>query len=101
MFIALFIAAALLFVFAIAVRFAGSTRILNFVEYEKVRDLSALHAWAGHRLLGLACITALLGALAFQWPALAIFWLIAFIVGVLVAVGFLVVGSGKFQGGTR
>jgi hypothetical protein len=49
----------------------------------------------------LAGTIALLAVLAFRWPALAIFWLIAFIVAVLVAVSVLVVGSDKFQDGTN
>ena len=95
--IGLFIAAALVFVFALAVAFAGAGRILNFVEYDKVGDARALHAWAGRRLFALAGVTAMLGGLAFRWPGLAIFFLIAFIAACLVFVSWLMVGAGRFQ----
>ena len=99
--VALFIAATLLFVFSLAVRFAGSNQILNFVEYGKVGDRPALHAWVGHRLLGLAAIAALLGVLAFRSPTIAISCLLAFVVAVVVVVSWLVVGAGRFQAGAN
>ncbi|MBL8298577.1 MAG: hypothetical protein JNN30_09550 [Rhodanobacteraceae bacterium] len=95
--IAIFIAAALLFFFSLAVRFAGSSQILNFVEYAKVRDRPALHAWVGHRLLGLSAISAVLGVVALRSPAIAIFCLLSFVVAVLVAVSWLTVGAGRFH----
>jgi hypothetical protein len=97
MFIGLFVAAALLGVFALAVRFAGTDRILNFVAYDRVADRAALHAWVGHRLLVLAAVAALLGVLAFRMPSLALLFVVGFIVATLVAVAWMVTGSGRFQ----
>ena len=67
------------------------------VEYAKVRDRPALHAWVGHRLLGLSAISAVLGVVALRSPAIAIFCLLAFVVAVLVAVSWLTVGAGRFH----
>jgi hypothetical protein len=95
--IGLFIAATILFFYALAVRFAGQGRILNFVDYPKIRDRAALHAWVGHRLLGLAVLTALLGVMSIYSPDLALLWLLAFIVSVLVVLSWLVAGTTRFH----
>ena len=95
--IGLFIAAALLCVFALAVRLSGSGRILNFVDYEAISDRFGLHIWVGNRLLGLAAITGLLGLFALFSPGAAIFFLLAFIAAVVAVLSWLVVGASAFQ----
>jgi hypothetical protein len=99
--IGLSVAATILFVYALAVRFAGQGRILNFVDYPKIRDRAALHAWVGHRLLGLAVLTALLGVVSFHSPDLALLWLLAFFVSVLVVLSWLVAGTTRFHSGAK
>lgn len=95
--IAIFIAIPILFVVALAVRFAGAAKILNVVEYSKVKDPVALHTWAGNRLLVLSLIVLLLGTASLQYPTYGALFVIAFIFAVLVTVFWLMIGSGKFQ----
>lgn len=95
--IAILIAFPILFVVALAVRFAGTAKILNIVEYAKVKDPVALHRWAGNRLLVLSLIVALLGAASLQLPAYGTLFVITFIVAVFITVFCILIGSGKFQ----
>jgi hypothetical protein len=96
--IGLAIATLLLFALGIAVRFAGSGQILNFVDYARIADRPGLHAWAGTRLLALSAATGLLAVVAHLLPDAAIFILIAFIVTVTVGVSWLAAGSFRFDG---
>ena len=95
--IGLVIATLLLFALGIAVRFAGSARVLNFVDYARIADREGLHAWAGTRLLVVAVATGLLAVVGLFVPQAAIFVLIAFIVVVMLAVCWLVAGATRFE----
>ena len=95
--IAILIAFPILLAIALAVRFAGTAKILNIVEYTKVKDPAALHAWAGNRLLLLAFIVAMLGAVSLRLPAYSVLFIIAFVLSVIGVAFWILVGSGKFQ----
>ena len=95
--ISILIAFPILLVVALAVRFAGTAKILNIVEYTKVKDPVALHTWAGNRLLVLSLIVGLLGAASLQFPTYGALFVITFICAVFVTVFWLMIGSGKFQ----
>ena len=57
---------------ALGVRFAGSSRPLNSVDYARVQDPAALHRWAGNRLLLLPAGFLLSGAASLQQPGLSL-----------------------------
>ena len=82
---------------AIAVRIAGGTRILRMVDYSRVRDARALHAWAGNRLLLTALVGFALSALAAMHPRMAYFLLAALLLGILSSAIALATGALKFQ----
>ncbi len=76
---------------ALAVRFAGSARILNSVDYARVEDATALHRWAGNRLLLLPALAMAAGLISLRYPSLAfplllgsVVWLIAVAIGITV-----------------
>ena len=62
--VGLAVATVLLLVFGLAVRFAGDDRILNLVDYRRVNDRRAPHAFAGGILMGVAAGSATLTYLA-------------------------------------
>ena len=99
--VAILIAAPLLLLIALAVRFAGSAKILNVVDYSKVRDAQALHVWAGNRLILLALTTAALGGAFLASPTFSFLYLAGFIVVVLLVVIWLAVGASKFRVGAN
>lgn len=78
-------------------RFAGSGKWLNFVDYGKVDDPAALHRWTGNRLLLLAMLVTGLATCAWRLPAQAfLFVLFAFVLMVATWI-WIAVGSGRFQ----
>ena len=95
--IAIFVATPILFIAALAVRFAGSTKILNIIDYSTVPDPNALHVWAGNRLLLLAFCTASLAAASLLIPAYSFIFLISFIAITFSTVFWLAIGSSKFS----
>ncbi len=95
--IAVFVATPILFIAALAVRFAGSTKILNIVDYSTVADPNALHVWAGNRLLLLAACTASLAVASLLVPAYSIIFLFAFIAATFSTVFWLAIGTSKFS----
>ena len=56
---------------ALGVRFAGSSRPLNNVDYARVQDPAALHRWAGNRLLLLPAGFLLSGVASLQKPGIS------------------------------
>lgn len=77
---------------ALAVRFAGSSRPLNIVDYRKVKDPAALHRWASTRLAILPATALGFGYLVFQnaaWalPLLGVFVILVISVGCWIALG--------------
>lgn len=60
---------------ALAVRFAGTSRALNIVDYARVPDPPALHRWAGNRLLLLPTVFLAGGLGSLSVPQLALLWL--------------------------
>ena len=87
----------LVLLLAIAVRIAGGTRILRMVDYSRVRDAHALHAWAGNRLLLTAITGFALSGLAATVPRMAAFLLAALLLGILSSAIALGTGVLKFQ----
>ncbi|WP_222566146.1 hypothetical protein [Novilysobacter antarcticus] len=69
---------------ALTIRFAGTSTPLNGVDYGRVTDPSALHRWAGNRLLVLPLGYAMSGVASLLQPSLA---LLAFMAMVLVVLG--------------
>ena len=88
----------LVLLLAIAVSIAGSTRILRGVDYARVRDARALHAWAGGRLLLTAFVGFALSGLAAAAPRMDAFLLAALLLGVFSSAIALATGVVKFQG---
>ena len=66
---------------ALLVRLAGRSRVLRGVDYGRVRDPHALHAWAGNRLQ----------------PRMAYFLLAGLLLGFLSSAIALGTGALKFQ----
>ena len=92
-----FLAAGILLIAALAVRFAGTNRILNIVDYARVTDIPALHRWAGNRLLLLPLVSAAIGLASLRHPALALPLIIVLVMAVLGVVMWIAAGSGKFS----
>jgi hypothetical protein len=97
--LAMFGLSLLVLVLALLVRIAGNTRIFLRVDYRRVRDARALHAWAGDRLLLNAVVCLALSALALAAPRMANFLLAGLLLGVLSSVVALATGVAKFQAG--
>ena len=81
---------------ALLVRLAGRSRVLRGVDYGRVRDPHALHAWAGNRLLT-ALVGFALSALAAAQPRMAYFLLAGLLLGFLSSAIALGTGALKFQ----
>ena len=86
---------------ALGVRFVGSARALNVVDYARVADPVALHRWAGNRLLLLPVASMPAGLASWHWPAWALLFaggavLAALLVGIRIALG-----AERFQAPTR
>ena len=62
----------ILLIAALAVRHAGSARVLNSIDYSNVTDPAGLNRWAGNRLLLLPLLSLASGALSLGRPVLAI-----------------------------
>ena len=92
-----FILVPILLIAALAVRFAGNAKPLNFVDYRKVGDASALHRWAGNRLLILPLLLLISGLLSLWHTSLA--WLLFGVVVVLILIvaTWLGLGAERFQ----
>ena len=82
---------------ALLVRLAGRSRVLRGVDYGRVRDPHALHAWAGNRLLLTALVGFALSALAAAQPRMAYFLLAGLLLGFLSSAIALGTGALKFQ----
>ncbi len=95
--IAILVAAPILFVVGLVVRFAGAAKALNLVDYSKINDPAALHCWAGNRLLVLAFATAVLGVAALAAPSFSILFLVVFVSMVMLMAIRLALGSSRFQ----
>ncbi len=94
--IAPLIATPILLAVALAVRFAGTSQILNIVDYARVANVTGLHRWAGNRLLLLPVISLLLGVLSLYQPAYSVICIILFVVSVISVVVWLAIGSNQF-----
>lgn len=82
---------------ALAVRFAGASKPLNFVDYARVTDPFALHRWAGTRLLLLPTAFLICGLASLRIPGLVLLFLgIATVICLCVAV-WLALGAERFQ----
>ena len=97
--LAMFVLSILVLMVALLVRIAGNTRVLFRVDYNRVRDARALHAWAGDRLLLNAIVCFALSALAVAAPKMALFLLAGLLLGMLSSAVALATGVAKFQSG--
>ncbi|MCE3003395.1 MAG: hypothetical protein LW860_11960 [Xanthomonadaceae bacterium] len=88
--------APLLTVLGLAVLTAGSSRVLNGVDYARVDDPQALHRWAGARLLIVAVGVAVLGVLAVYVPAHATVLGVALALWLLLGLGAVMAGTSRF-----
>ncbi|PZQ18232.1 MAG: hypothetical protein DI564_02650 [Rhodanobacter denitrificans] len=91
-----FVLALPLLAVALAVRFAGSARILNSVDYARVDDVAALHRWAGNRLLLLPTEGLAAGLVSLRYPSLAFPLLFASILWLIAVAIWVTVGSDRF-----
>lgn len=91
-----FVLALPLLAVALAVRFAGSARILNSVDYTRVEDAAALHRWAGNRLLLLPAAALAAGLASLHAAALALPLLFASILWLIAVAIWITVGSDRF-----
>jgi len=92
------VAAPILLVVALAVRFAGTSPILNVVDYSSVGDITGLHRWAGNRLLVLPVVSLVLGIVSLKFPALALPSVFIFVAAVFGVCIWLASGASKFNG---
>jgi hypothetical protein len=92
-----FVAAPILLVVALAVRFAGNARILNTIDYSRIAHPAALHRWAGNRLLLLPLFSVVIGLLCFHFSPLTVPLMIAFAVGVIAVAIWVAAGSARFS----
>lgn len=83
---------------ALGVRFAGSSRPLNNVDYARVRDPAALHRWAGNRLLLLPAGFLLSGVASLQKPGISPVLFGLMLVASLCIAVWLALGAEKFNG---
>jgi hypothetical protein len=97
--IAPFVATPILLAIALAVRFAGTSKILNIVDYARVSNIPDLHRWAGNRLLVLPLISSSLGVLSFYQPNYSIICFVLFVVSVISVVIWLAISSSQFTRG--
>lgn len=90
------VTSAILLAVALGVRFSGGARIFNFVEYQRIANVPALHRWAGNKLLLVALTGMSLAVVSFARPqfATAFFCALMLILGAVVV--WLLVGSAKF-----
>ena len=95
--IALFIVSPILVIIALAVRFAGNSRPLNIVDYNRVEDATSLHRWTGNRLAILPATSLILGYVSFQNSRLSLLLLGLFIAIVLVVGAWVALGAERFQ----
>lgn len=96
--VAQLVVAPILLAVALGVRFAGGSRPLNVVDYRRVQDPSALHRWAGARLLLLPVGFAMAGLVSFLHPALAIPLLVLMVLATLVVGVWIALGAERFCG---
>ncbi|WP_152541010.1 hypothetical protein [Luteimonas huabeiensis] len=88
--------APLLFAVALGIRFAGTAKVLNFVDYAQVSDPAALHRWVGRRLLVLPVLLAAAGAVSLARPTWALASLVLAAAVTAVVLARVVLGAGRF-----
>lgn len=91
-----FVVAAILAGVAFAVRFAGTRRVLNVVDYSRVTDMRGLHRWASNRMFPWPPVIALLGVLSLNKPGIALLLIFALMVCVLAMVITVCAGTSRF-----
>ncbi|GEM_PF-3774996 len=95
--VVLLAATPILAIVAGAVGFAGNSRILNSVDYAKVADAPAMHAWAGRRLAILPVLSLGFGLLGLRVPMLALVLAGLFTLIALVLATWLMLAAERFQ----
>lgn len=93
--------APMLLAVALAVRFAGNSKPLNVVDYDRVTDRAALHRWAGDRLLLAPAIFFIGGLASLRFPELALLFLGGATIACLCAAAWLALGSERFQSAVK
>jgi hypothetical protein len=79
-----------------AVRFAGSTSVLNFLESDRVRDMAAVNRWVGNRLLLLPIGMAVAGWMGLHSPLAAMLSLPALALLLIGVLAWVMAGVRKF-----
>ena len=90
----------ILLVVMLAVRFAGKTPILNFVDYAAIRHPAELHKRVGNILLVLPALSASSGVLALNLPDFAGGVIAAFVVLSIGFVWFAVLSANRASDST-
>ena len=90
----------ILLAMALAVRFAGTSKPLNVVDYARVSDPVTLHRWAGNRLLLLPSAFLVGGYTSYRFPDLALLLLGGATVACLCVAVWLALGAERFQSAT-
>jgi hypothetical protein len=86
-----------LLVAGLAVRFAGTSRVLNLVDYSQIADIPGLNRWAGNRLLLLPATSLFLAILSWKVPSASAAALASFVMIVAAVVIWIAFGSSKFK----
>ena len=97
MFIAILVLTPIILISALVVRFAGDSRVLNVVDYSRVSDPQALHAWAGNRLLALTVICAILAGCSLAFPQISPLLFAAAVIAIVTIAIWIAVGSTRFH----
>jgi hypothetical protein len=87
----------ILLVTGLAVRFAGTSRVLNLVDYSQIANVPGLNRWAGNRLLLLPATSLFLAVLSWRVPNASAAVLAIFVISIAVVVTWVAVGSSKFK----
>ena len=97
MFIATLILTPIMLVCALVVRFAGDSRVLNVIDYSRVSNPQALHAWAGNRLLALTAICATLAGCSLVFPQVSPLLFATAVIAIVIVAIWIAVGSVRFH----
>ena len=95
--VAMLAAFPVLLVAGLAVRFGGTSRVLNLVDYSQISDIPALNRWAGNRLLLLPVASLMLAVLCLRDPSASAAALAAFVMVIVGVVIWIAVGSSRFK----
>jgi len=91
----------ILFLAALAVRFAGDRRVLSSIDYSTISNPAALNRWAGNRLMFLPLLSLSFGVLSLNRQPLSIIGCGAVALAGLLTIVWIGAGSDRFRVGTQ